>query len=409
MRAEVPHDVAGTRQTRSMTTAEDPAGGTAPVDAAWQRFCARLARTGERITADDFPRAPHARAEGLRHLSRLVVHALQWHLEAGDPDFPVFVRFDDDFVKWGGPNVDNHYLRARIDPTGTYAVRGDVTGVRECLVSTPEGDMQLGRMRVFEERSLADLAVDADGSLEILLAPGERDHPNHVPLHPDVEHVLVRVYVADWLRDAVPAFSIERLDRVTDAPPPLAPDAVAAGLDAAATWVEASVAYWSRYLRTSRERGTDNVLSPPRAVPGGAADILYGGGWWSLQPGQALLVEFPPPRARYWSIQLYSEPWFESLDIHHRTSSVNGEQAAVDDDGVVRVVVSAEDPGIPNWLDTEGRPAGLVSYRWVWSHDAPVPATTLTTVDAVRGPWSSSERRAQVAERRAGVVRRFRR
>ena len=43
-----------------------------------------------------------------------MVIGLQWAVEFADPDFPAFYRHDDDITKWGGPNVDNTYLRARV-------------------------------------------------------------------------------------------------------------------------------------------------------------------------------------------------------------------------------------------------------------------------------------------------------
>src|SRR5262245_35882041 len=81
---------------------------------------------------------------------RLTVFALQWFLEFGDPEFPAFYRFDDDVVKWGAPNADNQYLRAKVAAGGTYRITAEVVGVREILISTQEGDMQLGRARVFD-------------------------------------------------------------------------------------------------------------------------------------------------------------------------------------------------------------------------------------------------------------------
>jgi hypothetical protein len=33
-------------------------------------------------------------------------------------------------------------------------------------------------------------------------------------------------------------------------------------------------------------------------------------------------------------------------------------------DGSFRVVIAHRDPGMPNWLDTEGRPFGLVFWRY---------------------------------------------
>ena len=382
---------------------------------AWRDFCDRLKRVGERILEDDFPSDPTLRAEGFRHLTRLTTYATQWYLEFHDPDFPTFHRYDDDTVKWGGPNTDNHYLRAKIDPRGTYRVRLDTTGLRNLILSTPEGEMQLQKYRVFEERSLADLQIEPDGSLEVWLSPEE--HPgNWVPLHRSVDHVLVRLYVTDWNRDAVPSVTIDRVGYEGGAPGRLEPATVAERLDQAIHWVEESVVFWNQFLAARREGSGDNALSPPSAVPGGAADILYGGGWFRLAPGEGLLVECERPDALYWSVQLYSAPWFESLDLTNRICSLNGEQMQVDEDGRFRLVVAAEDPGIANWLDTEGRPDGMVSYRWIWSTTAPAPTTRVVPLAELGShlppgttPFGPEERRVQVEQRRAGVTRRFRR
>ncbi|MDG2306606.1 MAG: DUF1214 domain-containing protein [Candidatus Binatia bacterium] len=382
---------------------------------AWREFCDRLKSVGERILEDDFPNDPTLRAEGFRHLTRLTTYALQWYVDFHDPEFPTFHRYDDDTIKWGGPNTDNHYLRAKIDPRGTYRVRLDTTGLRNLILSTPEGEMQLEQYRVFQERSLQDLAIDDDGNLEIWLSSDEQPK-NWVPLHPDVDHVLVRLYVTDWENDAVPPVSIDRLGFEGKAPGRLEPAVVNDRLEKAIHWVEQSVVFWNRFLAARRERSGDNALSPPSSVPGGAADILYGGGWYRLEDGEGLLIECDRPNARYWSFQLYSAPWFESLDVTNRICSLNGEQMQVDADGRFRLVVSATDPHIPNWLDTEGRPDGMVSYRWIWSDDAAVPQASVVRLEDLRRhlpaetpSFGGDERRSQIERRRAGVTRRFRR
>ena len=53
--------------------------------------------------------------------------------------------------------------------------------------------------------------------------------------------------------------------------------------------------------------------------------------------------------------------------------SCNGHQAHVDADGKVRLVVAHTDPGVPNWLDTEGQPIGMAVYRYVGARTKPVP------------------------------------
>jgi hypothetical protein len=283
--------------------------------------------------------------------------------------------------------------------------------VRDLILSTHEGDMQLEQYGVFAERRLDELAVAPDGTLEVVIGGPERPGA-WMPLDPSARIVMIRVYVADWANDGIGWFDIERIDRAVPAPPPLAPAAVAGGLDAAGEWVSRSVVYWRDYLETSPVRRLVNTLSPPRGAAGGSDRIRYGAGWWELTDDDALVVEFAEPDADYWSFQLYSTPWFESLDVRNRVNSLTGESAAVDADGVVRIVVGGRDPGRANWLDTEGRPAGMISYRFVGC-DAP-PAPTVrpfdpTGVDAAGTPFDADARRAQIAARRRGIARRFRR
>lgn len=386
------------------------------VEHAWQRFCDGLQACGERIAAAGLADDPTTRAEGYRHLARLAVMALQGELEYADTTFPAFHRYDDDVVQWGGPNADNHYLRAAIDPAGTYRIAGEVAGVRELIVSTHEGDMQLDEYGVFEERRLGELTV-ADGRLELRLGgPQPLEEPaNWIPLDPAARFVMIRVYVSDWIHDGLAWFDIERLDRDVDAPPPVHPIGIAAALDAATRWIERSIAYWPDYLDRSPARRFVNTLTPPRHAPGGSDQILYGAGWWDLAPGRCLAIEFTPPRADYWSIQLYSAPWFESLDLRNRVTSHSGETTVLDTDGRARIAIAAEDPAVANWLDTEGRPAGLVAYRWVWTRDAPVPIAHELAIRDLAAHWpdtmrlDEAPRAEQRRRRRLGMARRYHR
>jgi hypothetical protein len=380
----------------------------------WAAFCERLKAVGQRILEADFPSAPRERAEGYRHLGRLTVFALQLHLDFADAEFPALFRYDDDVTKWGGPNADNHYQRAKVDPRGTYRISGDVRGLREIIISTPEGDMQLGKLRVFEERNLSQLHVAPGGRLEVLVS-AQPQPGNWIPLHPEADHICIRQYVSDWDHDAVAPLRVERVGNEGLAPPPIEPELVARALDRAATWIERSVVYWNQWMTRTRGALPDNVLGKPRAQPGGAGDVMYGGGWWNLGEDEALLVECEAPDARYWSIQLYSYPWFESLDFANRVNSLTGHQLHVDDRGRFHVAIAHRDPGIQNWLDTEGRREGLVTYRWVFSRTKPAPVSRVVKLSELRTHLPDStpsfgpvERQAQIARRQAAVARRFR-
>ena len=78
----------------------------------------------------------------------------------------------------------------------------------------------------------------------------------------------------------------------------------------------------------------------------------------------------------------------------------------IDDDGRFRVVVSREDPGTPNWIDTEARRRGLLVYRWVWAKDNPTPTSKVVPFDAVRVELPENHPVVDTRARRAALSRR---
>jgi hypothetical protein len=85
----------------------------------------------------------------------------------------------------------------------------------------------------------------------------------------------------------------------------------------------------------------------------------------------------------------------------------------VDDDGIVRVVVAHQDPGVANWLDTVGHSEGPIILRCVRTDTAPVPTTRVVPFDRLAEELpdtrrvSPSERAAAIAIRQKAVSRRF--
>jgi hypothetical protein len=85
-----------------------------------------------------------------------------------------------------------------------------------------------------------------------------------------------------------------------------------------------------------------------------------------------------------------------------------------DRDGKARIVISAEDPGTANWLDTVGNPKGVALMRWYFTDSYPTPAARLVSVADLRAllpadtAWvTPEERRRAVDERRAAVLKRY--
>ena len=384
------------------------------LDGAWRTFSERIKAVGESITGDGFPEDPRLRAEGYRYVSRLTNLAFQIYVEFGDPAWPSLFRVGDDTTPFGATNTDNNYYRSMLDPAGEYRVSGDVNGVKELLFSVQDGEFVFGKTDVLAELSLEELVVGNDGFLELFLG-GPARPTNWLPLAPEAVYLNVREFVGDWERDALAELCIERLDDVGPIGN-LTPDAHAAALDRVATWVEASVSLWKSYVAGLRAHVPLNELQPPHKPVGGADNMLHGAGQWNLEPHQALIVEFEQPSVTYWSIQTYVLDWMVPLDFANRVTSLNDRQLNVDDDGVVRVVLSHTDPGVQNWLDTSGLKEGLFTYRYVRPTTSPAPKVSLLDAAQIRSQLPSSTpafppgaRREQIAARRRGVARRFRR
>jgi hypothetical protein len=380
---------------------------------AWRAWCDRLKAAGEAILAEGFPDGPRDRAEGIRWLTRLITHATQLEMEAGDPRFPFFVKYETPHNQWSGPNPDNLYLRANVDPRCSYRVWANVKGVRQAIISLNEGEMQLGEFGVFSERSLDALEVDGDVLLELWLSPDEQPK-NWVPMHPKGRRLTIRVYQSDWDRDAAPVFHIERVGAEGVPRPPLEPAHVVRALDRSATWVERTAVFWNGYTTQGWNRATPNVATRAGSAPGGADDILYGSCFWELDEDQALVIECDAPDASYWGFSIHTLGWLESGDFADRQTSLNGHQVHVDGDGRLRIVLAAVDPGSPNWIDTEGRRRGLLVYRWVWARDNPVPTSKVVPLAEVRRELPADHpavgeeaRRRSLSRRREAAWNRF--
>jgi hypothetical protein len=69
--------------------------------------------------------------------------------------------------------------------------------------------------------------------------------------------------------------------------------------------------------------------------------------------------------------------WMESLDFRYFTVCINKHAALLAPDGGLRVVLSHEDPGVANWLQTAGHRQGTMCWRWI---GAPRPLHPRTRV-----------------------------
>lgn len=365
---------------------------------AWEILLDELRRAGELVLAEESPAGPLDRAEGWRHLIGLLRIGSAEMLVDADPERPRF-HWSDATGKWGLDCADGLYAQAPVRSGAVYRVRGRRGSVHFL------GFQLVARMRAVADLDADDLAVEPDGSFEIVLG-GEPREGNWIALPEGATTLIVRQFFYDWEHEIPASFEIERIDRGPRRPPErVPPGGVALQLAALGRFVHDNTAWWAQVALAKRAQA--NTFPDDQGGLGTVASAAqkyqsFGIGAFVLEPHQALVVEVVPPRAKYWSLHL-GNYWMESLDFASFQTSLNGHQAAIDEDGAFRAVIAHQDPGVANWLDTMGRREGSMIYRWNQADAAPIPAARVVPFAELDAALPARTRRVTPDERRAAL------
>ncbi len=359
--------------------AATPAGGAA--SAAWRELAAAM------VAMDDlYSKPPYAGttdvdvAEARTYMANSLETALNFW-SAADPALPRFTRFVRPDRKVLGDNPDALYYFAPVRPDGQYVIRGNVAGADYTSFTVERSD-SYGGMPKGLGATLNDTEFDiaSDGSYEIAVG-GSRRARNWLELSPDARSITTRHYF-EWNRSAAADLKLHIPLTIspaiaTPAPPPPGDEAVAERLRAA-------TAYFNTILGVGRPtdvgRGSPqrspyssdvpNVFPDPRiktdnrSVGYAAADNRYFMAQYNLAPDEALEMRGRFPECRFANVLLFSR-YLCTYDFVNRRISLNRRQTKLEADGSFRMVVAHSDPGVPNWLDTEGRGQGTIFWRFL--------------------------------------------
>jgi hypothetical protein len=393
------------------TKAEEPPRASATEPAGWTEFVDTLhdlpAQMLARLTPEQ--RAdPQLQQEVARFALEALAHATLDAL-GQDGDHPVFMPAIGQVIDIGQPNADTIYRTAKITPGGTYRIRGSRGSVRMARVAQvaprqpgkvdANGMPVLGPPRVVFD--INALKVDPQGNFDVIASPARPEgyDGDWWQLQPDTNALMMRWVSSDWAKEKDPTISIERVDRPVQRPRPPAAE-LEARLRAMPQDVTFSAMMFLDHVARLRTQGYVNKLKVfDVSQGGGLSGQFYYEGAYDLKPNEALVIEAKvPAKCTYHSVILTNE-LYETTDWYNNQASLNDSQSSVDPDGVLRVVVSAKDPGVPNWLDTAGYPVGVIQGRWTECDSQPVPTVRLTTIDQLLRSLPSSIRHVTAEER----------
>lgn len=320
---------------------------------------------------------PNEIAEG----EHMILHLVKAGLDAwvdNDASRPRFAPISSSVLKWGGEGADNPAHCAPLDPSRRYLIRGRMKD--EVYISftvytgKTEGDWNDGVISAMNHR---EFEIDSKGRFEIpieaTVTPGalhmEAGKPNCV--------ISRHYWEGKICGMADPSLSVELDIECLDEPGfprPLGPERLATKLEAAMNFIRgqtldrpanpdpSTLPEW--FSMVPNELPKPMKWIPSAGGGAGAIDNAYCAGLVVLGPDQALVVEGRWPECVYANVMFWNR-FQQAPDYRYRTSSRNRKQMKSDAEGRFRFVVAAEDPGVENWIDTEGHSVGTLYWRFL--------------------------------------------
>jgi hypothetical protein len=364
--------------------------------------------------------------DAVSYIRQLAQLNLDTQLLALDPNHPTFFRDPDPFsvpganppVRSGIYDPDNISYIAIVNGTDQYRITGKRGNSDDVSVQAISGFPGAGSTGAPTATLLRNqIKVSSDGSYTINVGwPSQSG--NWLPTVAQTTLISVREAFNNWSRAVADQLSIQTVGQTGTAPARLTNQKLAAAIEAATNAVTQQGSYWTTLWGSLLSSLPANQIRTPAPTQGGLAGQLSSLSHFDLSNGQALVVSVGKSDALYQGFEA-ADAFAQSLPYATHESSLNATQAQLASDGRYYFVVAAKDPGVPNWIDTEGYNEGFLFLRWqeltgaLPAADNPtsqvVPLASVRSVLPAATPTvTPSQRKAQLAARDKAVARRVR-
>ncbi|GGB92676.1 hypothetical protein GCM10011494_08820 [Novosphingobium endophyticum] len=406
--------------------------GDAPADtdlkAAWDQFCERLKEAGALAFKDANPANALQRADAFRFLTQNLGQAFDLALETKDAAFPQIHWFTTPTMKLGGDVADFTYRQAWISGEHAYRLTGrrgtarwlniTVQGPRPATITGTDWPSLHEPFGDIPERNIlgSQIETDARGNFELFIGGQQREH-NWLPTTPGSRKLFIREAFDAW-GETPTSLTIERIGMAEPRPMP-SPGRIIDAMDWAGRFVADLMEQWPEHAWLTSGGVCDPACLnafPADKSANDASDARRGRMaahmLWHLEPDEALIVEMDMHEG-FWIFGM-GGAMMGSMDFLYRPVSYTPARTSVDADGVVRLVIAHDDPGVHNWLDTQGFSDGNLTYRNLLSQSPANFRTKLVKRGDVLGQLpadtttvSKSERAAMRLDRYRAIKRRF--
>lgn len=313
--------------------------------------------------------------------------------------------------RYAGDNPDNVYRLAPVDGVSHYVIEGRINDAPPSHGIFELTDIN-HRPKSPSVLELLELERDEDGRFTITISPEPADgRANHMQSTSEVEQLFIRDTIGDWSTQHAADLVIRRVSG-PDTPPPTFDEQIALTIkgakEAGTLWIDFFI-LWMTF-------STDvNEVPQPQKSP---STISRSCGWFRLTADEALVITKNLDECWYTGFAV-QDVWTVTTNYWDEQTTLANGQAVANPDGTITFVLSAEDPGVHNWVSTGGLEVGTFLLRWqgvslLGKDDTEFVRSEVVKLDDLAGVLpegtrfvTPEERIAQLAERRAGFLLRI--
>jgi hypothetical protein len=341
---------------------------------------------------------------------------------SGRRGYPRFAGFDDPDTRIGVDNPDTQYMGTIVDNAdceGVWRIWGNRTNTADFILTTFDTASGQGGGPTLEDEDM----IDVGGGQLMPGVPGEDfvvyagcgddpviDDPDGAKYTwwdiQDIQtsqlQIARRQTACEWATEAPGEIHIERVGSRGEPSGPLDPAIMTEQILDGKAILDVQGPFWPAFVDSIRENIPVNTATPWRPTGGlGITTQLSMLMWYDLEDDEALIIRLPDEGyAKYYGLQL-SNFWGSSADWANRHVSMNwglgGEcqaelsqptfhpaqqQILATGGGLCGVqgkqdayfiVLSKQDPGVQNWIETAEMSQGLIAGRLQSVNPADVP------------------------------------
>jgi hypothetical protein len=261
--------------------------------------------------------------------------------------------------RYGGDDPDRIYRAIAVDPTSRYEIRGRRLphASLDFSFEAISGPALWGKAKVALQAK--DIDVAADGTFVVTAdATPANDRRNHLQLPPGTANILVRDTLDNWALELPNELSVHRLN--DGAVQSASRETL---VQRAPLEVQKSIDESLKFIAGVWKNPPNHLFPVVRGLSDGVQGGVVAVNRFRLRSDEALIIKLDPLGAKYVGIEV-TDPWMRSAGYAQRSTSLNDTQAEVGADASLTYVLSDQDPGIHNWLDTGGLHDGILLVRW---------------------------------------------